>query len=179
MVRITRVYTRKGDDGSTSILGAARLPKNSNLIEALGMLDELNSFIGWTIIEFKEQEFSDIKKKLNQIQNELFDLGAFLCNPNNKITFSDAVSTFEKEMDEMNLQLEPLNSFILPGGCELCARLHITRTICRRAECTIAALTDEQKKIAIPYLNRLSDWLFVVARYILNQLEIKELLWER
>jgi cob(I)alamin adenosyltransferase len=179
MVKITRVYTRKGDQGSTHIF-KARVSKNSPLVEAFGLLDELNAFLGWVNVSLKDS--ADWSQQINTIQNMLFNLGAFLYHPKEnahlKKTIDQSVAGFEQDMDQMNKLLPTLDSFILPGGIESAARLHMARTVCRRTECKLVELNGEKNiAIILPYINRLSDWLFVVARYLCHEQKITEKLW--
>lgn len=183
MVRITRVYTRKGDKGQTSVVGQKNLLKDSARIVALGMLDELNSFLGFAMCTMPAS-LSMMHTQTTRIQNELFELGAQLAVVNTKnsephITLQDIVK-LEEEIDDMNSVLTTLESFVLPGGHELAARLHICRTICRRAERSIVALAEHDTLPGheIMYLNRLGDWLFVAARFSNQHLNYKEALWE-
>lgn len=187
MVKITKVYTKTGDAGKTSLTVGKAIGKESTHVEVIGNLDELNSFLG-----FATESLSSIKillnlqKKLIRIQNELFDLGSQIAVlPENRrtdtpgITEQD-VTTLEAEIDAMNRELPTLRSFILPGGGENASRLHLARTVCRRTERSLVTLNLEKKYLAleIKYLNRLSDWLFVAARFSAHKLGIKEQLWE-
>lgn len=177
MVKINKVYTKKGDLGTTTILGPKRISKCSEHISALGALDELNAFLGWVLVVLNKELSDFLVERLAAIQNQLFDIGAYVCNPSGHypVELSNTVEMFEHDIDYMNEQLATLNSFVLPGGCEEAARLHIARTVCRRAEIELVALLNEQPLIGvtIPYLNRLSDWLFVAARYV-NKLAYRE-----
>jgi cob(I)alamin adenosyltransferase len=186
MVRITKVYTKTGDKGQTGLAGNIRLSKTSPRIHAIGDVDELNASIGLIISTFpKQKKLLALKNQLFRIQNELFNLGAQLAvlptkrrSNTPKIDNID-VQRLEKEMDDMNTTLPYLNSFILPGGHPVAALFHITRTICRRAERSIIALNNKEKldKVMVPYLNRLSDWLFVAARFVNLHTKQKEILW--
>lgn len=171
MPKITKVYTKTGDSGETGLGGGQRVPKDSLRINAYGTVDELNSFIGVAIASNLDDK---IKEKLNIIQNELFHLGSDLCFiEEDKIKFSlplieeKHVLKLEQIMDEYSLELEPLENFILPGGTIGASQLHVARTVCRRAEREIIALAKTEKigSFVIKYLNRLSDTLFVMARY--------------
>lgn len=177
MVKINKVYTKKGDKGTTCILGPQRIPKSSEQIILLGALDEFNAYIGWILVQINDEQ---LQQRLIAIQNQLFDLGAFVCKPTSDLppTLTQAVAIFETEIDKMNEQLPSLNSFVLPGGGELAARFHIARTVCRRAETQLVIASNNQAiATAIPYLNRLSDWLFVAARYCNKEENVPELLW--
>lgn len=187
MVKITKVYTKKGDKGKTQLAGAKRATKTSPRVQALGDIDELNSFLGLIIPQLTtDKNFSDLHNKILRIQNTLFDLGAQLAVPPKKrrpdtpkLQENDA-KTLENEIDAMNAELTPLKSFILPGENEISARLHLARVVCRRTERSLAKLNEEEKLdgTEIPFLNRLSDWLFVAARFVNFKLGGKELLWE-
>jgi cob(I)alamin adenosyltransferase len=155
-VRLTRIYTRGGDEGETSLGDGSRVPKTHPLVVAMGDVDELNSLVGWA------------DAGLERIQNELFDLGADLSVPyadgDGKLRVTqEAVDLLEEEIDTANAGLEPLKSFVLPGGTEQAARLFLARAVCRRAERAVLAAADANPLVAV-YLNRLSDLLFVLAR---------------
>ncbi len=183
MVRLTKIYTRTGDKGQTSLGINQRLFKDSIRIEAIGEVDEANAFIGWA------QQYSPeaLTTLLSQIQNTLFDVGADLCVPEDKkdrkslcIT-QNQVQYIERKIDEYNAHLPSLTSFVLPGGTKAASALHLARTVVRRAERRVVALQKESiNPEIIKYLNRLSDLLFVLARYT-NHLESgkgsKEILW--
>ena len=152
-VRLTKIYTRGGDAGETSLGDGSRVSKLDPRIVALGEVDELNSFVGWCAAG------------LDRIQNELFDLGADLAVPGgDRLRIEQPyVDRLEAEIDAANAQLEPLKSFVLPGGTETAARLYVARAVCRRAERAVLAVDAANPLVAI-YLNRLSDLLFVLAR---------------
>ena len=180
MVKLNKIYTRTGDKGSTLLGNGKRVDKNSLRVDAYGSVDEANASIGLSILRTNTK----IKKILRLVQNDLFDLGADLCIPDKKnikklkIT-NDRVDFLEKEIDGFNKELASLNSFILPGGSESSTYLHIARTITRRAERKVVALSKKEKinPVAIIYLNRLSDLLFVLARYTNNKGK-KDILWK-
>lgn len=175
MVRLDKIYTKAGDSGQTSLGDGKRVSKNSIRISSYGTVDELNAILGIVSIYCSKK----IKKIILQIQNDLFDLGADLCIPDgqenkrNKVKrikiSNKQVTRLEKVIDEINKGLEPLNSFILPGGALSAAYLHHSRTVTRRAERLVVQLDSSNKgsinKNIIKYLNRLSDLLFVLARY--------------
>ncbi len=152
-VRLTKIYTRGGDAGQTSLGDGSRVSKLDPRIAALGEVDELNSVVGWCAAG------------LDRIQNELFDLGADLSVPDgNRLRIEQPyVDRLEAEIDEANAKLEPLKSFVLPGGTETAARLYVARAVCRRAERAVLAV-EGANPLAAVYLNRLSDLLFVLAR---------------
>jgi cob(I)alamin adenosyltransferase len=160
-VRLTRIYTRGGDQGETSLGDGSRTSKLDPLVQAYGTVDELNSVLGWAQVEARDT-------RLARIQNELFDLGADLCVPfaagDGKLRIEQAaVDRLEAECDDANATLPALRSFVLPGGSELAARLHIARAVCRRAE-RDALAAEGINPLAVVYLNRLSDLLFILAR---------------
>ena len=163
MIKLNKIYTKTGDGGDTSLGDGERVLKDSLRVSAYGNVDELNASIG-VITLYAE---TDLKRKLKNIQNDLFDIGADLCVPlseKNKERLrlsTNQIETLEAEIDEMNNILEPLNSFILPGGCKSATFLHLARTICRRAERSVVSLRsrEEINDNTLVYLNRLSDWL--------------------
>ena len=163
-VRLTRIYTRGGDAGETSLGDGSRVSKLDPLVRAFGAVDELNSVVGWAQVEAQDA-------RLERIQNELFDLGADLSVPYNaddgKLRVTQAkIDALERDCDEANAPLEPLKSFVLPGGNETAARLHLARAVCRRAESVTLWAADERpvNPLVLVYLNRLSDLLFILAR---------------
>jgi cob(I)alamin adenosyltransferase len=163
-VRLTRIYTRGGDRGQTSLGDGSRVSKLDPLLRAYGAVDELNSVIGWAQVEARDE-------RLARIQNELFDLGADLARPfvedDGRLRIGDdAVARLETDCDDVNADLPELRSFVLPGGSEAAARLHVARSVCRRVEREVLA-ADEERRLnprALVYLNRLSDLLFILAR---------------
>ena len=180
MVKIDKVYTRGGDEGITSLGNGDRVAKDTLRVQVCGVLDETNASIG--VARLYVDENSDLM--LARIQNDLFDLGADLCMPDQgegsrKLQIGAAqVERLEEEIDQGNVRLGPLNSFILPGGSEAAAFLHVARSIVRRAERLASALTREEpiSRYCLPYLNRLSDHLFVLARSQ-NEDGKKDVLW--
>jgi cob(I)alamin adenosyltransferase len=163
-VRLTRIYTRGGDGGETSLGDGSRVSKDDLLVRAFGEVDELNSVLGWAQVAARD-------KRLARIQNELFDLGADLCVPyeqgDGKLRIEQpAIDRLEADCDEANASLAELRSFVLPGGTEVAARLHLARTVCRRAEREVFAAAAKRSinPLALVYLNRLSDLLFILAR---------------
>ena len=168
-VRLTRIYTRAGDAGETSLGDGSRVPKTDLRIEAYGTVDELNSFVGLALAGDLPDEF---RPWLERVQNDLFDLGADLSVPLEderrerlRVT-AEQVERLEELCDLVNERLEPLRSFVLPGGTEAAARLHVARAVCRRAERLAVALAADHSvnPSALAYLNRLSDLLFILAR---------------
>jgi len=192
-IRLTRIYTRTGDKGTTELVGGKRVPKESGRLEAYGTVDELNSIIGIVrtyLTEYKTRlgdDYGWYSEMLRRIQNELFDVGSELATPPDgeyegmyKIGAGE-VKKLEEEMDRMEKDLQPLNSFTLPGGGVLNAFLHQARTVCRRGERVLWAVKREEE-IAdqdIIYINRLSDHLFVQSRWIAKRRSEPEVLWDR
>jgi cob(I)alamin adenosyltransferase len=166
-----KLYTRTGDDGQTSLYGGTRVDKDCLRVETYGTVDELNSWIGWTRAECSHAPLSTI---LERIQCELFELGADLAVADNGTSRIDdgRIAALEAHIDDVCRDLPPMKYFILPGGSPLAARLHVARTVCRRAERLCVRLAREQSADtrAVIYLNRLSDLLFAMAR-LANQLE--------
>jgi cob(I)alamin adenosyltransferase len=179
-VRLTRIYTRGGDAGETSLGDGSRVPKTHPLIAAYGSVDELNSIVGWVLAtELPEP----VRALLVRVQNELFDLGADLCVPvragtDDRLRVTQAqIDALEAACDEGNADLPELRSFVLPGGNEAAGRLHVARSICRRTERAAleAAETEPVNPLALTYLNRLSDLLFILARGAAGDAEV---LWK-
>ncbi|HXH39172.1 MAG TPA: cob(I)yrinic acid a,c-diamide adenosyltransferase [Thermoanaerobaculia bacterium] len=174
-----KIYTRTGDAGETSLFGGARVRKDDARIEAYGTVDELNSFIGVARASWPS---SPLDGPLHVIQSDLFDIGAHLASPGtSRFAGPDAasVSALERAIDGMESELAPLKTFILPGGSIPAAQLHVARTVCRRAERLVVALRDDDEatKASITYLNRLSDFLFVAARYANHQQGVADVPW--
>lgn len=185
MVQLTRIYTRGGDTGKTSLGNGRRVAKHDPRVESYGTVDEANAVVGLARLHTAG---SQADAMLMRIQNDLFDLGADLCVPPSegeessehpplRVT-AEQVERLEREIDSMNADLAPLKSFVLPGGDPAAAHLHLARTVCRRAERAITALaeTEAVNAQAIRYINRLSDHLFVLARY-LNAQGPGDVLW--
>lgn len=187
MVRITKVYTKTGDKGKTRLAGGQEVSKTDHRIEAYGTVDELNSVLGIVAEKLSHQKkLGSLWEQVLRIQNELFNLGSQLSvlsedrRENTPVVHLKDVERLEDEIDTMNAALPPLTSFILPGGGEIAAWLHLARTVCRRAEREVIRLSGEAALDGseIPYLNRLSDWLFVAARYVARETGKKETLWQ-
>lgn len=181
MVTLSRIYTKTGDSGETGLGDGSRISKTSPRIAAIGAVDETNAAVGIARLDSEDE----IDAMLARIQNDLFDLGADLSAPEEgrkaegRLRIVEAqVERLEREMDAMNANLSPLTSFVLPGGTALAARLHLARTIARRAECAMVALAAEEKinPAALRYINRLSDHLFVMARAANNE-GMGDVLW--
>jgi cob(I)alamin adenosyltransferase len=192
MVRITKVYTRTGDKGETALVGGKRVPKDSPRIDAYGTIDELNSVVGLARV-FNEESLDAgeahqfLDGVLCQIQDELFDLGSELATPPEFFkegmyrVSEKEIERLEKLIDQCQRDLEPLRSFILPGGGRIGAYLHQCRTVCRRAEREILRLSrsEDINDCALKYVNRLSDLFFVLSRWIAKQTGEPEYLWQR
>jgi cob(I)alamin adenosyltransferase len=177
--RLSKIYTRTGDDGSTGLGDGARVSKESLRVEAYGTVDEANSAVGVVLAVTDLPE--PIKRCLTEVQHDLFDLGGELCIPGSKIITAAHVARLETELDGFNEALPPLKDFILPGGGPAAAACHVARTVCRRAErrCWSLARAEEVAPDALKYLNRLSDLLFVVARVLARQSDGGEVIWRR
>jgi cob(I)alamin adenosyltransferase len=176
-VRLTRIYTRGGDKGETSLGDGSRVSKLDPLVRAYGAIDELNSVVGWANVEARDD-------RLGRIQNELFDLGADLSVPfqpdDGKLRIvQQAIDALERECDEANASLPELKSFVLPGGSEVASRIHVARAVCRRAESVALWAASERpvNPLALVYLNRLSDLLFILARAANAEAGVDEPLW--
>ena len=184
MVTLNRIYTRTGDGGKTRLSTGAPVAKTHPRVEAYGAVDELNAQIGWARTTLAAEPVLDAM--LARVQNDLFDLGADLATPEGTRATEDLrvldsqVARLEGEIDQLNDQLEPLTSFVLPGGTEAAAALHLARTVCRRAEREAVRLIEAGEDVSPPamrYLNRLSDLLFVAARYA-NDKGAAEVFWQ-
>lgn len=176
--RLTKIYTRKGDKGTTKI-GSQRIPKDDALIEMLGTIDELNSSIG--LIIANKIENKSIENKLKQIQNDLFNFGGELYLPEHPVITNQHVEALEHILDEWNASLPSLKDFLLPGGNVKSATAHLARTICRRAERCLVTLNRKtvlKNPEMMRYLNRLSDLLFVIARLLAQETQEKEQIWQ-
>jgi cob(I)alamin adenosyltransferase len=173
LVKLNKIYTRTGDDGTSGLVDGSRLPKHAARMEAIGAVDEANSAVGLAVVSLAG---SGEAKALTRIQNDLFDLGADLATPGNDFTPSQMVLRIipsqaiwlEGQIDALNEDVPPLTSFILPGGSEAAARLHVARATVRKAERAVTALagSDPVNPAALAYINRLSDYLFVLARAV-------------
>ncbi|HUJ09032.1 MAG TPA: cob(I)yrinic acid a,c-diamide adenosyltransferase [Verrucomicrobiae bacterium] len=190
MPRLTKIYTRTGDQGHTGLVGGQRVSKDSPRIWAFGTVDELNSAIGLARA-FNAGRKNTVSLKLDkllaQMQNELFDLGAELATTAAKFRTGmprigkQHIASLERVIDGFNAELGPLQEFVVPGGSQTAAALHLARTICRRAERFCVRLAREEKigEQVVPYLNRLSDALFVLARWTNRQQRVAESLWKK
>jgi len=191
-MRISKVYTRSGDGGKTRLAGGQEVWKDALRVEAYGTVDELNSVIGLVRVNNEKvgsnhQASAHLEEVLRWVQNKLFDLGGILATasgesfPNMPTIISADITYLEQMIDECQKDLAPLKEFILPGGGKVSAFLHLARTICRRAERLLVKLSREEpvEKELVQYLNRLSDALFVLARWIAKTQGEPEFLWER
>ena len=191
-IRITRVYTRRGDRGETDLVGGARARKDSPRLEAYGTVDELNAAVGVAravngALHARTRAGRELEGILRRLQSELFDLGGELATPAAEFrpgmfrVGTAEVKVLEQCMDRCQKDLEPLRSFVLPGGGRVSAALHLARTVCRRAERDVLRLmsVEDVGEWPLAYLNRLSDLLFVLSRWIGHHLGEKEFLWER
>ncbi|WP_421579836.1 cob(I)yrinic acid a,c-diamide adenosyltransferase [Shinella sp. M31] len=186
MVKLNKIYTRTGDDGTTGLVDGPRRKKHDLRVESYGAVDETNSCIG--LVRQHLVDHSDLDRMIVRIQNDLFDLGADLATPETgkKLDYEplrivpSQVDRLEQEIDTLNADLEPLRSFVLPGGTPAAAALHLARTVARRAERRIVALQESEGEAvsaaAVAYINRLSDFLFVAARWV-NDKGRTDILW--
>ncbi len=185
-IRLSKIYTKVGDKGSTLLATGERVLKSNVRIEAYGNVDELNAVVGLLCDHMGDPRFSDIRESLLVIQNELFDVGGELSVPLDVLDTSrqqviqpSSVERLEREMDHFNETLPPLENFVLPGGHPANSMAHLCRTVCRRAERAVVRMSEQdavRDEVRV-YLNRLSDWFFVLSREISRRLNIKEVLW--
>jgi cob(I)alamin adenosyltransferase len=177
--RLTKIYTRTGDDGSTGLGDGARVPKESLRVEAYGTVDEANSCIG--VVLAVPTLPAAVRTCLTDVQHDLFDLGGELCIPGHRMVTAAYVDRLESTLDAFNEELPPLQDFILPGGGAAAAACHVARTVCRRAERRVWSLArvEEVAPDALKYLNRLSDLLFVLARVLARHEHGHEVIWRR
>ena len=174
--RLSKIYTRTGDKGTTGLGDGARVDKDSGRVEAYGTVDELNSAVGLVL---STDLPGDVRDCLTRVQHELFDLGGELCMPGTTLIPDRYTDSLEHNLDAFNADLPPLKDFILPGGSEAAARCHLARTIARRAERRVISLAHNETVNAatIRYLNRLSDLLFVIARVLARRDGGSEVIW--
>jgi cob(I)alamin adenosyltransferase len=184
---LNRIYTKRGDSGDTSLVGGQRASKDALRIECFGSVDELNSFTGMAcVVAERDPALAALAAILKRVQHELFNLGSILAtlpedvHPKQPQVTSVEVTQLEREIDAMNSGLPVLRSFVLPGGTEINAILHVCRTVCRRAErlCVTLAREESAPEYALQYLNRLSDAFFVWSRWASLQLGAAEVLWK-
>lgn len=171
--RLSKIVTKTGDDGSTGLSSNIRVSKASEIMDAIGTIDELNSAVGMARVICNN---NNLDEKFKQLQHDLFNIGGDLCLTGSTLINSQHISELEESLEKYNSQLSPLSNFILPTGSEITARIHMARSICRRAERTLvkAKEMNEFNPLLLIFINRLSDWLFVVAR-ITD--ETDEVLW--
>ncbi|MHB1232693.1 MAG: cob(I)yrinic acid a,c-diamide adenosyltransferase [Burkholderiales bacterium] len=176
--RLSKIYTKTGDKGTTGLGDGARVPKHSARIEAIGDIDELNSQLGLLLAENNLP--ASIQHTLTRVQHELFELGGELSIPNYTRMTEAMVTRLEQELDALNDVLLPLKEFILPGGSRPAAQCHVARAVCRRAERRLVALAQQEmvSPAALKYLNRLSDLLFVICRTISKAQGVPDVLWQ-
>ncbi len=174
--RLSKIYTRTGDDGTTGLGDGTRAPKDGVRVDAYGTVDELNSVLGMLLTHDLP---ADVHALLTDIQHELFDLGGELCIPGRSVMTPAHVLRLEQQLDALNEPLAPLKEFILPGGTAAAAVCHLARTLCRRAERRVVTLAraESVNPAAVSYLNRLSDFLFVLARHLNRTAGRADLLW--
>lgn len=176
--RLTRIYTKTGDQGSTGLGDGSRVEKDHVRVEAYGTVDELNAAIGLLLSDEIPEDIAEI---LIEVQHDLFDLGGELCIPGHALLKDERVEALERSLDTLNAELPALEEFILPGGTRSSALCHLARTVCRRAERRVVALARKEQvgAAAIRYLNRLSDLLFVTARSLNKRSGRSDVLWDR
>lgn len=174
--RLSKIYTRTGDKGTTGLGDGSRVDKDSLRVETFGTVDELNSLVGLVLASDLDDK---VRACLTRTQHELFDLGGELCMPGYTLIPETCVTQLETDLDGFNEDLPPLKDFILPGGSESAARCHLARTVCRRAERLLVSLAKNEdiNEISLRYLNRLSDLLFVIARVLARAHGGSEVLW--
>jgi cob(I)alamin adenosyltransferase len=180
-----KIYTKTGDAGKTSLLGGTKVPKDNLRIESYGNTDELNSFLGLLSDQIRDKE---TKLFLKEIQDRLFTIGSMLAmEPKKKsnipipLLHEEDISQLERKIDEMDKELPPMKSFVLPGGHPLVSTAHICRTVCRRAERSVVSLLSNGEPVEpliIKYLNRLSDYFFMLARWLAKKNKAEEILWK-
>lgn len=175
--RLSKIYTRTGDDGTTGLGDGSRISKDSIRVDAMGDVDELNSVMGLILSEPLSQHLQDT---LTKIQHDLFNLGGEICIPGYALLTPSCVDELEHSIDSLNSELNPLKEFILPGGTKSAALCHLARTVCRRAERKLIELHRNEKvtEISLQYLNRLSDLLFVMCRIINKEAGVSDVLWK-
>ncbi|MGH8494358.1 MAG: cob(I)yrinic acid a,c-diamide adenosyltransferase [Moraxellaceae bacterium] len=178
--RLSKIYTRTGDNGTTGLGDGSRVAKDDARVEAFGTVDELNAQMGLLRSELDSEHAS--QQHLSEIQHDLFDLGGELCIPGYTLLKAEQIDLLEAEIDRLNDGLPMLKEFILPGGSRAASQAHVARTVCRRAERRVHTLANDDKTVgALPlqYLNRLSDYLFVLARSLARENGGSEIMWNR
>ena len=174
--RLSKIYTRTGDTGSTGLADGSRVAKNAPCIEAIGAVDELNSCVGMVLAERLPQ---DVRTCLTDVQHDLFDLGGELSIPGHTILNAGHIRKLETALDRFNAKLPPLKDFVLPAGTRAAGCVHVARAVCRRAERRVVTLADTAPAFALSYLNRLSDLLFVLARVLNRRAGRGDVLWQQ
>lgn len=182
--RLSKIYTKTGDKGTTGLGDGKRIDKDAPRMEAIGTVDELNAHIGLLIASLAEDD--SLQPFLSGIQHRLFDLGGELCIPGYQLITEQHITDVEQSLDSLNADLPPLKNFILPAGGEAISRAHLARTVCRRAERCVVTLSKDVidtkeaiNPLGMQYLNRLSDWLFVVSRVLARRDGYSEVLWQQ
>lgn len=175
--RLSKIYTRTGDQGTTGLGDGTRVDKDSLRVDAMGDVDELNATIGLLLTEHLPE---NLVATLTQVQHDLFNMGAEICIPNYAVLQQASIDALENIIDSLNSELEPLKEFILPGGTKAAAVCHLARTVCRRAERKLITLNKKENvtKISLKYLNRLSDLLFVMCRIVNKHGGVEDVLWK-
>ena len=184
--RLSKIYTRTGDDGSTGMADGSRVSKADNLFSVMGDIDELNSHIGLVRAQLKRNKGQSIEKEFSEaliiIQHLLFNIGGELAMPEYEGVNATHIEWVEQQIDAMNTTLPPLKDFILPTGSVLVSQLHVARSVCRRAERQAVLLQQQRpdaiRLTAVSFINRLSDWLFVAARFCTDPEQVSEVLWD-
>ncbi|MBH0007478.1 cob(I)yrinic acid a,c-diamide adenosyltransferase [Psychrobacter sp. SWN149] len=184
--RLSKIYTRTGDDGSTGMADGSRVSKADNLFNVMGDIDELNSHIGLVRAQLKRNKGQSIEKEFSEalviIQHLLFNIGGELAMPEYEGVNATHIEWVEQQIDAMNTTLPPLKDFILPTGSVLVSQLHVARSVCRRAERQAVLLQQQRpdaiRLTAVSFINRLSDWLFVAARFCTDPEQVSEVLWD-
>lgn len=177
--RLSKIYTRTGDDGTTGLGDGSRTPKDAARVEAYGTVDEANSLIG--LVLAGDAVPNSVRECLTEVQHDLFELGGELCIPGHSAVTQDFIDRLERDLDALNADLPMLKEFILPGGSASAAACHVARSVVRRAERRVITLSDTEqvRDEAVRYLNRLSDLLFVIARVLARVEGGEEVLWNR
>ncbi len=176
--RLSKIYTRTGDSGTTGLGDGSRVAKDSLRINAMGDVDELNSVIGLMLVEPISE---NIQATLTEVQHDLFNIGGELCMPDYAMVTTARVTALENTLDAFNETLSPLKEFILPGGCLAAAYCHLARTVCRRAERSMCTLHAKEaiSSVSLQYINRLSDLLFVMCRILNKEAGVQDVLWNK
>lgn len=174
--RLSKIYTRTGDEGTTGLGDGSRRRKSSSRVHAMGEVDELNSHVGLLLAQLETPQIAEF---LLTQQHRLFDLGGEISIPESVLIKPEHTAAVEAEIDQLNADLKPLENFILPGGSGLIAQVHVTRAVCRRVERWLVDLAEEESvnPEAISYINRLSDYFFVLARHLAKSSGVSETLW--